>query len=272
MEVAAVRAMGSVRPLGLRAAIIAVTVAVVALTVPVRALAAGDTNQSACPFETEASPGFRTYLPDCRAYELVTPPYKDGALLVRQPAAIASDGEHVIVGAQGAFAASGNEWFEGNRNPDLAVYELTRTVEGWQPTALTPSATQYPYGAIMAASTADELQTTLWGLGTTTVRFNEDVYLREPGGTFAKVGPGVGPEVSGQELTVPEDELTLAGASADLSHSVFSIEAREQKGGHGNLWPDDTTPGASSLYEYVRARRPANRRSSGSATAPRSAA
>jgi len=220
------------------------------------ALAAGDANQTACPFETESSPGFRTYLPDCRAYELVTPPYKDGALLLTQPAAISSDGEHVIVGAQGAFAASGNEWFEGNRNPDLAVYELTRTAGGWQPTALTPPATRYPHGAIMAASTADELQTTLWGLATTTLELNEDIYLREPGGTFAEVGPGVAPEVSGDGLQF-ESELNLAGASADLTHSVFWIEAfsgaeRLAHEGHSNLWPGDTTKGGYySLYEYV---------------------
>ena len=250
MAAVAVKAMVLVRALGLRAAIIAVTVA---LTAPVTALAAGDANQAACPFETEASPGFRTYLPDCRAYELVTPPYKEGALLLEQPAAISSDGEHVIVGAQGAFAASGNEWFEGNRNADLAVYEMTRTAEGWRPTALTPPATRYPHGAIMAASTADELQTTLWGLATTTVDFNEDVYLREPGGTFAKVGPGVAPEVSGLDLGGSEQELDLVGASADLTHSVFSIEARAEEG-HSNLWPGDTTEKeAWSLYEYVYA-------------------
>jgi len=219
------------------------------LLTPVSAWAAGDANQPTCPFETEASPGFRTYLADCRAYEPVTPPYKEGGLLFDQPGAISSDGERVIAGVAGAFAASGNFWPDQNRDPDDAVYEFARTAEGWQPTALTPPATQYPHGGIMAASSADELETTLWGLATTTVRFNEDIYLREPGGTFAKVGPGVAPEVSGQELELPSNELTLVGASADLTHSVFLIEARAQQG-HSNLWPGDTGTG-DSLYEYV---------------------
>jgi len=40
------------------------------------ALGAGDANEASCP--NEASSGFRSYLADCRGYELVTPAYKDG--------------------------------------------------------------------------------------------------------------------------------------------------------------------------------------------------
>jgi hypothetical protein len=238
----------------------AVVVVVVVLMVPVAAWAAGDANQPTCPFETEASPGFRTYLPDCRAYELVTPPYKEGGVVLdypADPAAIALNGERVIAGVPGAFAGSGNEWPQQNRNPDSAVYELARTAEGWRPTALTPPATQYPHSAIQAASAADELKTTLWSMATTTLLFNEDIYLREPGGTFVEVGPGVAPEVRHEELEYAGYELTLAGASADLTHSVFWIEAfsehdRLAHEGHSNLWPGDTTrQGARSLYEYV---------------------
>src|ERR1039458_2018780 len=254
MEAAVRRGLGLARAFGARAAVAAVVVGAVVLVAPVVALAAGDANQSTCPFETESSPGFRTYLPDCRAYELVTPPYKEGGLVLDEPAAIALDGERVIAGGPGG--AERAAWDEGNRTPDSAVYEFARTAEGWRPTALTPPATQYPHGGIMAASTADELQTTLWGLATTTLELNEDIYLREPGGTFAKVGPGVAPEVSGDALEF-ESELNLAGASDDLTHSVFSIEAfseaeRLAHEGHSNLWPGDTTEqGASSLYEYV---------------------
>ena len=42
------------------------------------AVATGDVNLTSCGL-AEGSPGFRSFLPDCRAYELVTPPYDAGA-------------------------------------------------------------------------------------------------------------------------------------------------------------------------------------------------
>ena len=175
------------------------------------AFAAGDANQSGCPSSTESSPGFRTYLPDCRAYELVTPPYKEGAVVLQGPAAISSDGEHVIVGVPGTFAGEDNQWLQLNANPDIAVYELSRSESGWQTSALTPPATRYPYSAIHAASVSDNLATTLWSATASTLLFKEDLYLRGPEGSFVPVGPGYGPEVANQELSTPSDEAPVRG-------------------------------------------------------------
>ena len=239
---------------------IAITVTLAVLAAPAAAVAGGDANRAQCGPETEASPGFRTYLPDCRAYELVTPPYKAGAVVLDEapePAAISADGDHVITGAGGAFASAGNEWSQANRNPDIDAYELTRTTAGWEPAVLTP-ATTYPHSAIMAAS-APDLSATLWGATTTTVLFNEDIYLRDSSGEFLSIGPGIAPELAGEEPSNPGEQLEFAGASRDLTRSLFRVQASGPNelaahNGHNDLWPGDTTePQAYSLYEYVYA-------------------
>ena len=68
--------------------------------------------------------------------------------------------------------------------------------------------------------------------------------------------------MTGEAVGFASEELRFAGASRDLTHSVFSIEAAPpsellQYHGHRNTWPGDTTkPGSSSLYEYVYAGAP----------------
>jgi len=224
------------------------------------ALAAGDANSAHCAPNTESSPGFRTYLPDCRAYELVTPPYKAGGTLL-SGAAVSDDGEHAIVAAGSAFAGAGNDWWQTNRNPSIDAYELTRTEGGWQPTALTPPATTFPHSAIMAASAGD-LSSTLWGAAPTTVQYNEDIYLRNAAGEFSLIGPGFQHDLTGEALTGSSEELEFAGASADLTHSLFwtnafTAEETSNHHGHSNLWPGDTTDeGDHSLYEYVHSGSP----------------
>ncbi|HEY7831733.1 MAG TPA: hypothetical protein VIC06_14315 [Solirubrobacteraceae bacterium] len=222
------------------------------------ALGAGDANRAGCGAGTEASPGFRGYLPDCRAFELVTPPYKGSAVVTKarnQPAAVSGDGSRVITGIGGAFAGAGNDWLDLSKNPNIDEYEFSRSGAGWAPTALTPPATQFPHARIMAASV--DLGSTLWGAATTRALYNEDIYLRDDAGVFHPVGPGVNPEIAGQELADGADELNFVGASSDLSHSVFAMhvmpsEERVAHGGRGNMWPGDTTRESDrSLYEYV---------------------
>jgi hypothetical protein len=227
-------------------------------------LAAGDANETQCGAETEASPGFRQYLPDCRAYELVTPPYKEGGIVLDEPGAISANGSRVIVGAGGAFSGVGNYWYNPEHNRDAATFELERGAGGWQPLPLTPPANEYSHSTLMAVS-AENFGTTLWGAEKTVslgekpaLRFHENIYLRTgpAAAEFNLVGPGT-PLGKNENIGVASHELNLVGTSRDLSHSLFQISSAViQPGGHGDLWDGDTTKvgGAlerPSLYEYV---------------------
>jgi hypothetical protein len=229
------------------------TALVVLALVPTVALSAGDMNEAQCTAGTESSPGFRSYMPDCRAFELVTPPYKEGAALASEPGAVSVDGSHLVLGAAGAFGDAGNYWFEAAHDP----YEFARGASGWQPTALVPPAGEYPYSALLAVS-ASNLGETLWGAQHAGLPFHEDIYLRSGAGPsgFHRVGPGTprgesgGQVLESDEITAGE-ELDFVGASHDLTHSLYEV-ASAGGGGGANLWDGDTTePEQESLYEYV---------------------
>lgn len=239
----------------------ALVVLMVAAVAPSTALSAGDANRASCHAETESSPGFRPYMPDCRAYELVTPPYKEGAALL-EPDAISADGSQLIVGTLGAFSDAGNFWTDPGRNSQGVNYEFARGTAGWQASPLTPPAGEYTYATFLAAS-ATNLGETLWGAEHAGLRYHEDIYLRTgPGPSgFHRVGPGTprdenGGQVLESDEISPFQELNFAGASHDLTHSLYEIESSPspflQSVGKSDLWEGDTTePEQDSLYEYV---------------------
>jgi hypothetical protein len=224
------------------------------------ALALGDVNSPECSVETEASPGFRTFMPDCRAYELVSPPYLSGqAALGRDGSpAMTADGDHLIAVDYAAFAGSENE--EGGLGELGAFYEFSRTPTGWSAEALDPPASEYPHRRFVFTSA--DLSRSVWELfvppntgeasrGPEIFRaFGEtnsfQIAIREQAGggkgRFVAVGPMSAPTHE------PEDNTTdfIVGASADLTHMLLLVGAERKQ-----LWPgDDTREGATSVYEY----------------------
>jgi hypothetical protein len=239
-----------------RCVLLVAVVATMACLLSAGAHATGDANQQAtCLFKTEASPGFRSFLPDCRAYELVTPPYTGGQYVLWEleaPPPVSADGEHILGVALAGFAGAGNVE-EAGFGDYGAIYEFSRTSSGWSTESLEPPASQYARRVFQAASA--DLSRSLW---TVVVQAKESEEVGVPEvftfavrevvdgrAQFVGVGPaeppGAQPSVGG------EHELQVAGASRDLSHIVLAVESKS-----GQLWPGDgTREGDESLYEYV---------------------
>jgi hypothetical protein len=226
----------------------AVTVAATAVL-----LLSCDAAWASCPATTAASPGFRSFLAGCRAYELVSPPYESGWPVLwsfGNPPPISPDGEHILGVDFAGFAGAGN-----NEQAGLvggAVYEFSRTPSGWMTEALEPPASLAARREFVTGSA--DLGRTLWKLAVQG-REGEEVASAEnytyaireatPGGqaSFKTLGPEDSPEGPGQH------DFSFAGASRDLAHVLFGVGSTEHQ-----LWPGDTThQGDRSLYEYVGA-------------------
>jgi hypothetical protein len=222
--------------------------------------ATGDANRAECPF-AEASPGFRSALPDCRAYELVTPAYGAGAIAtgVRNLAPLISpNGEHILGISMGPFAEP--EDLGQVAEEYGAYYEFSRTPAGWSAESQDPPASVYPWYILEDASQINP-GLSVWAVPgalpagaepeRSWFRKNDARYiLREGKNQFAEVGPAVAP---GHEPYEEPKFSFIEAISEDASHIVFTDLARAKQ-----LWPGDTTTEATtesrierpSLYEY----------------------
>ncbi len=206
----------------------------------------------ACPNEAYRV-GPSASLPDCRAYEMVTPPYKEGYPVDVGP--LAADGTSLVAESFGTFAGvEANNEIDDNGNlysSASSYYELARGSSGWTVAPISLPQSRFPV-ALPADYTAD-LASSLWLASTPTQALHAvnpykilgDFYLREPGGATVDVGPlyppSAEPELFGQ------DDFFYDGASGDLSHILFTM--------YNNHWPGDPTPNGvgnehPSLYEY----------------------
>jgi hypothetical protein len=253
------------------AAVAFVLAVVVWLCVCSWALAAGDVDSVECPLGSESSPGFHPYLGDCRAFELVTPPFINGAFPAGvgnkgEPPQVSADGNHLLSLVLGGFAET--ESLEQNTFHYGAYYEYSRTPGGWSAEALTPPASLFPRYEFAFASA--DFTRSLWKgqeaagggelpvgppPGGTTAPSNGFTYpnnavvaVREAvgggKGRFTIVGPVTAP---GHEPDSREEGFEVEGASADLSHVLLRVNDVFKQ-----LWPgDETLQRDVSLYEYV---------------------
>jgi hypothetical protein len=131
-------------------------------------------------------------LPDHRAYELVTPAHKNGALFGDLydgglPVEIANDGSRVIGDAIQCFGNA--ESCIADRYIIGTPYSFTRTSTGWQTTALAPPATRFPVYTPLKydANTGDALLAFPNGGSS-----GEAFLLRGAEGVFTELGPSTG--------------------------------------------------------------------------------
>lgn len=240
---------------GSRLWVATLVVAFVAFVFCASGYARGDFNQVECPSETEAAVGFSDTLPDCRAYELVSPMYVAGTRIsgLKEAAPfISSNGEHVLAQALAGFAEAESLEVAGENG---AIYEFSRTPDGWSGEAQDPPQSLYPFHAFERASVLEPSRS-VWAvpgplsLGASAepfwFRLNDGEYvMREGHASFAAIGPVTAP---GHEEAPFTAFGYVTGISSDLTHIVFRVDAEFKQ-----LWPGDSTaegPERGSLYEY----------------------
>jgi hypothetical protein len=244
----------------------------VAATMAPLAYAAGDANQPSCPTATEASPGFRPSLPDCRAYELVTPAFKFG-LPPLNPGFFLDD-SHVTFSSIGGFAEA-----EEDATGAGSTYLATRNPLAWGTTPVDLPASQFQGSKGLRGEeklldvSADFSKVLSVNVPAGAKAVDDRFYLREaarpdgscpasaislavaaPGACGVEVGPASSPTVVAglAELNL-DPEIGYVGASRDLSHVFANLLAFRRTGettAFEERWPGDTTVNNSALYEY----------------------
>jgi hypothetical protein len=188
----------------------------------------------ACP--NEVSSGFRAYLPDCRAYELVSPSYKEGFPVFAD--GISEDGLQLRIESLGNFSSPDNTGTLGES------YRVVRTESGWASSPLDTPFSMFPVYLVQGTST--NFESSLW-FASVPGQSSRDVYLDLPDGPSARL-IRMGPGAPAGNL---ESGIVFAGASENLLH-VLLRDVSPETGEEDHLWPGDTTVNGRkrSLYEY----------------------
>lgn len=154
-----------------------------------------------CPNAVLRVQNSSTALPDCRAYEMVSPPYKQGFSIA--PNTFADD----IV----SYQSTGN--FAGIAQTSLSNnYHAERSATGWITRPLAPSRVAYDAEGNSAPAESADLRSSLWLLRPSAQQVELEFYLRGPDGAFTIVGPDL----------VPARQPGFEAKSADLSHVVIN--------------------------------------------------
>jgi hypothetical protein len=208
-------------------------------------------------------------LPENRAYEMVTPPFKsfnnvstgttgNFETATASTKVIASSGEEILEDSTPFLGTGG---VPADEEAVGTYYALQRGASGWTTTSLTPAASGFPISQEELGNPANPAEG-LWSAATPSQSiYAEDFYLREADGSFVNIGPIAPPS----ETTGPPHDATpgtegvvsvnnrIVGASATLADVVFQMDSAQSSTERRYLWPGDATIVGTrpSLYEYV---------------------
>jgi hypothetical protein len=233
---------------------------VVVLLLGTMSIPIGNAQANGCANEVLRSELRSGQLPDCRAYELVSSGYKEGAI-ISGVFAISQDGQHLIGNSFGVFGGAQSDGLGQGTSLLGSTYLFSRQNQtGWTATSLDPPNPRFRSNGMFDSSA--DLTSSLWELGRRKISPSgaapeealctlgegeeaqvegvTDFYVEAPINTFTKIGPAT-PE----PCTVNANRYRYLGASGNLSHVLYSA-------GPGFRWPfDETALGGGTLYEYV---------------------
>jgi hypothetical protein len=185
-----------------------------------------------CPNAALRAQNNSTQLPDCRAYERVSPEFKEG--FASAPVGFSDEGRLAYL-SNGNYANNGNG-FAGN--PGGNGYLASRTGSDWSTKGLAPAGPDFIptspalayQGQAVAKAFSSDLRSSLFQMRRADQPDDavSDLYVRRPDDVFTRVGSALDPldPLSSRKAAV------LFTASDDLSHVVFSV-------------------GSGGTYEYV---------------------
>jgi hypothetical protein len=218
------------------------TLVVPAMPTPVAPRAASEEPCENAAFRT----GFSAKLPDCRAYEQLTPVAKGGTMdigtygLVQGRSQVGEDGEHVML------SAAGTNWPGTTPDSKNTAYFFARTPTGWRTVSATPQPEAGALTYIPETLTPNLELTTIQALAEPTNNTGSaevKLMLGPPGGPYATV---VSIPFPHSKTAENKPGLEWSGGSADQRKWIIDSTRNRQLPG---LAPTGTTEN-EDLYEY----------------------
>jgi hypothetical protein len=191
-------------------------------------------------------------LPDCRAYEMVTPVFKNAGDVTDQSAPLAvrplvePDGQALTIRTTASFAGT-----TGNTTGFGSPYLLSRTDSGWVTTPMElPESQFYTFGLNFGypstfGGSLDGQVEALMVRNVSKPGNTIDIYRGGADGSVVDVGPVLPPTAPYESIRAlaASEGVDPSGISGDGLHVFFSTTHQH--------WPfDETNDGTQSLYEY----------------------